>query len=241
VLADLARRVADAYPDLYAHQRTGIAFLLSRRRAILADDMGLGKPRQAVIALRESVPEGPYLVVCPAAVKLNWRREIQMVEPDADVHVVASAADFEAGHRWTVVTYDLLGRCEAAALAVDWAGVVVDEAHYIKNRSQRAARVLRLLGAGPKATGPGKAGYLLTGTPMANRPRDLFQLLQAVRHPLANSFYAFAQRYCAAYDNGYGLDARGASNLEELAQLVAGVMLRRTKDEALDLPEKVRT
>ncbi len=76
---------------------------------------------------------------------------------------------------------------------------------------------------------------------MANRPRDLFHLLVAVRHPLANSFYASARRYCAAYDNGYGLDTRGASNLEELAQLVSGVMLRRTKDEALDLPEKVRT
>ncbi|MGH9006004.1 MAG: SNF2-related protein, partial [Acidimicrobiia bacterium] len=233
---------ADAYPGLYAHQRAGIAFLLSRRRAILADDMGLGKTRQAIIALREGVPAGPYLVVCPAAVKLNWRREIHAVEPGADVHVVASGAGFEAGHRWTVVTYDLLGRCETEALAVAWSGVVVDEAHYIKNRSRRADRVLRLLGAGARATGPGPAaGYLLTGTPMANRPRDLYHLLAAVRHPLANSFYAFAQRYCAAYDNGYGLDTRGASNLEELAQLVSGVMLRRTKDEALDLPEKVRT
>lgn len=239
VLADLAGRVAAAYPDLYAHQRAGVAFLLSRRRAILADDMGLGKTRQAIIALREGVPAGPYLVVCPAAVKLNWRREIHLVEPDADVHVVGSGAGFEAGHRWTVVTYELLGRCETEALAVPWAGVVVDEAHYIKNRSQRAARVLRLLGA--DATSGPTAAYLLTGTPMASRPRDLFHLLRAVRHPLATSFYAYATRYCAAYDNGWGLDSRGASNLEELARLVSGVMLRRTKDEALDLPEKVRT
>ena len=52
---------------------------------------------------------------------------------------------------------------------------------------------------------------------MANRPRDLFNLLKAVRHPLATSFYGYAKRYCAAYDNGYGLDTNGASNLEELA------------------------
>ena len=83
--------------------------------------------------------------------------------------------------------------------------------------------------------------YLLTGTPMTNRPRDLFNLLKAVRHPLATSFYSYAKRYCAAFDNGYGLDSRGASNVEELAQVVAGVMLRRTKDEALDLPPKTRT
>ena len=76
---------------------------------------------------------------------------------------------------------------------------------------------------------------------MANRPRDLFNLLKAVRHPLATSFYGYAKRYCAAYDNGFGLDTNGASNLEELATIVSGVMLRRTKSEALDLPEKVRS
>ena len=53
-LAHAARQVGDAYPGLYAHQRAGVAFLLSRRRAILADDMGLGKSRTAVIALREA-------------------------------------------------------------------------------------------------------------------------------------------------------------------------------------------
>jgi SWI/SNF-related matrix-associated actin-dependent regulator 1 of chromatin subfamily A len=249
VLGDLARRVADAYPDLYAHQRSGVAFLLSRRRAILADDMGLGKTRQAIVALREAAPGGPYLVICPAGVRLNWRREIHLVEPDGDVQVVTSGGAWEAGHRWTVVNYDLLGRLEAELDSVRWAGIVVDEAHYIKNRSQRAARVLRLLGAGARTVGPApgppsrgpRMAYLLTGTPMASRPRDLFNLLKAVEHPLARSFYAYAVRYCAAHHNGYGLDTTGASNMEELARIVSGVLLRRTKDEALDLPPKVRT
>jgi SNF2 family DNA or RNA helicase len=76
---------------------------------------------------------------------------------------------------------------------------------------------------------------------MASRPRDLFNLLKAVEHPLARSFFAYATRYCNAHHNGYGLDSTGASNLEELARIVSGVLLRRTKDEALDLPPKVRT
>ena len=59
LLGEAARRVGDAYPGLYAHQRTGVAFLLSRRRAILADDMGLGKTRQAIVAAREAAPDGP--------------------------------------------------------------------------------------------------------------------------------------------------------------------------------------
>lgn len=243
LLGEAARRVAEAYPGLYAHQRTGIAFLLSRGRAILADDMGLGKTRQAIIALREAAPDGPFLVICPAGVKRVWAREIGAVEPDASVHVVEGKEVPSAGHRWTVVNYDLLDRHAAALGGIAWAGIVADEAHYIKNRSKRAQHVLRLTGVdGRSAPDAGPAVvYLLTGTPMASRPRDLFNLLKVVRHPLANSFFSYAKRYCAATDNGFGLDSRGASNVHELATIVAGVMLRRTKDEALDLPPKTRS
>jgi SWI/SNF-related matrix-associated actin-dependent regulator 1 of chromatin subfamily A len=213
LLAHAAGQVATAYPDLFAHQRAGVAFLLARRRAILADDMGLGKTRQAIVALREAAPAGPFLIVCPAAVKLNWRREIRLVEPDATVLVVQGGSAFEPGQRWTVVNYDLLGRLESALLAQPWAGIAVDEAHYVKNTSQRSARVLRLLGVADRGARPAadpEAVYLLTGTPMSNRPRYLFNLLRAVRHPLANSYFSYATRYCAAFDNGYGLDDNGA-------------------------------
>ena len=62
-----------------------------------------------------------------------------------------------------------------------------------------------------------------------------------MRHALSRSFYSFAKRYCAAEHNGYGLDTRGASNMEELARTMSGVMLRRAKTDALDLPPKTRT
>ena len=241
-LVTAAERVAIAYPDLYRHQTSGVAFLLSRQRAILADDMGLGKTRTAIVAAREQSVEGPFLVICPASVKLNWRREILAVEPDADVQVLDTDAVRDDA-RWVVVNFDRLARHQADLLECQFDVVIVDEAHAIKNDSARSKRTLELLGSHKGALpcdGPA-AVYLLTGTPMTNRPRDLFNLLKAVRHPLATSFYAFAKRYCAARDNGYGLDTSGASNLEELSQVMAGVMLRRLKSEALDLPEKVRT
>ena len=67
---------------LYPHQVTGVEFLTRRGRAVLGDDMGLGKTRQAIIALKESAPSGVFLIICPASLKLNWAREIQMVDPD---------------------------------------------------------------------------------------------------------------------------------------------------------------
>ena len=62
-------RAEDMATGLYPHQIEGVAFLLGRQRSILADDMGLGKTRQSAIAMVEARPDGPYLVVCPAAVK----------------------------------------------------------------------------------------------------------------------------------------------------------------------------
>ena len=241
-LVTAAEHVARAYPDLYRHQTSGVAFLLSRQRAILADDMGLGKTRTSIVAAREQAPDGPFLVVCPASVKLNWRREIHNVEPDADVQVLEKDA-LRNDARWVIINYDRLLRFQSSLLARRFAVVIVDEAHSIKNDSARSKRTLELLGAakGKKLTDGPQATYLLTGTPMTNRPRDLFNLLKGIGHPLSNSFFGYAKRYCAATNNGYGLDTNGASNLEELAQVMAGVMLRRTKSEALDLPEKVRT
>ena len=178
-------------------------------------------------------------MICPAGVKLNWRREIGLVEDDPDVQVLPGKDVFDPRRRWTIVNYDILGRYEKQFAGVEWGTVIADEAHFIKNGSRRAAHVLRLVGANGEADP--QAVYLLTGTPMTSRPRDLFNLLRAIRHPLGRSFYSYAKRYCAAVDNGYGLDTRGASNVEELAKVVSGVMLRRAKTEALDLPPKTRT
>jgi|GEM_PF-2227385 len=67
---------------LYPHQVDGVAFLLARRQSILADDMGLGKTRQSLVAMKEAEPAGPWLIVCPASVKLNWEREISLAFSD---------------------------------------------------------------------------------------------------------------------------------------------------------------
>ena len=222
---------------LYAHQVEGIAFLLGRQRAILADDMGLGKTRQSVLAMRQARPEGPYLVVCPAAVKTNWAREIELVLPAAKIAIVGPASAPEPGYTdWVVINYDILAKHPLAEHA--WSGLVFDEAHYLKNyRSQRHRLSMDLV----KAVDDEAVLYLLTGTPLTSRPRDLFPLLQLAHHALGRSFVSFAKRYCDAYKGEYGWVADGASNIEELTVQLHGIMLRRTKAEVLDLPPKIRS
>jgi SWI/SNF-related matrix-associated actin-dependent regulator 1 of chromatin subfamily A len=224
---------------LFAHQVEGVAFLLGRRRAILADDMGLGKTRQSIVAVRHAEPSGPYLVICPASVKYNWKREIQNVDATADCRIVEGATGgepLEGFTGWVIVNYDILGKRLDELESIEWKGILFDEAHYLKNHtSQRNRYAMKLC----EQDGP--LVYALTGTPLTNRPRDLFPLLQLVRHAMGRSFLSFAKRYCDASHNGYGWVTDGASNLEELTAQLHGVMLRRRKEDVLDLPPKVRS
>jgi SWI/SNF-related matrix-associated actin-dependent regulator 1 of chromatin subfamily A len=238
VRAEALARAERLARGLFPHQVEGLAFLLGRRRAILADDMGLGKTRQSIIALTEAAPTGPWLVVCPASVKRNWAREILTVRPDDQIHIIGpEKPPSPAYDGWVIVNYDLLSKYAEELEAFPWTALVFDEAHYLKNHtSARSKRARALVDAAPDAV-----LHALTGTPLTNRPRDLFPLLQLVGHPMGRSFLTFAKRYCAAFHNDFGWVATGASNLEELRVQLHGVMLRRTKDEVLDLPPKLRT
>ena len=241
-MPDAAFERAVALADgLFPHQIDGVAFLLGRRRAILADDMGLGKTRQSIVSLRHLTPGGHRLVVCPASVKRNWAREITIVAPDSSVLVIEGTAPAAPTAEWVVINYDVLGRHHEQLLRVPWAALVFDEAHYLKNHNSARSKLARQLTASAAAANRTLAVQLLTGTPLTSRPRDLFVLLQLVAHPLGRSFLSFAKRYCAAEKGEYGWKTGGASNIEELTVQLHGVMLRRSKDDVLALPPKLRT
>ena len=230
--------------SLYPHQSDGVAFLLSKKRAILADDMGLGKTRQAIVAMEAGCPDGAILVVCPASIKLNWRREILMVDENSSIEVLGVDNVQADTPRWIIINYDILSKHADRLHAIEWSGIILDEAHFIKNASKRTSHCLKLLGVQAEVKAPligPDYVFLLTGTPMTNRPKDLFNLFRCVGHPAARSFLSFAKRYCDAYRNDYGWVTTGASNLDELNLLMKEVSLRRMKDEVLDLPPKVRS
>lgn len=240
VSAAALNRAKELAEGLFPHQVEGIAFLLARRRSILADDMGLGKTRQSLIAMREAEPDGPWLIVCPASVKRNWGREIGMAFASPEEIVILdskSKLPGKAFRGWAIINYDIVKKHGAGLAKIPFAGFIFDEAHYLKNyKSQRSKAASTLV-----AASMGPMVHCLTGTPMMNRPRDLFTLLQLVGHPLGKSFLGYAKRYCDAYQGDFGWETKGASNLDELTVQLHGTMLRRTKDEVLDLPGKMRT
>ena len=156
--------------------------------------------------------------------------------------MIEGSAPVDLSATWVILNYDILGRHRDALEQIDWAALVFDEAHYLKNHTSARSKLARGLtdSASAKAAHP-LIVQLLTGTPLTSRPRDLFVLLQLVGHPLGRSFLAFAKRYCAAEKGEFGWKTGGASNIDELTVQLHGVMLRRSKDDVLALPPKLRT
>ena len=195
---------------LFDHQIAGIEFLVSRKKAILADEMGLGKTRTAIIAAKEE--KAKTIIVCPASLKINWKREIQSVYPDDVVDVVDSKSN-EISYRsdWVIINYDIVEKWIPQIETLIEGGhldtIILDEAHYIKGKSQRATAIVGGFispKGGTRHKLKGLANqmervYLLTGTPLLNRPVELFNLLRAIKHPLSQNRTEFVKKYCGAF------------------------------------------
>ena len=224
------------------HQKESIEKLVGNDKFILADDMGLGKTTSAVIAALEANLK-KVLIVCPASLKINWKREIANYT-DKSVSIVEGkiweSADF------VIINYDILknfhdpqDRKNSVILNEGFDLIVVDEAHYIQNTQAARTKI-----ANDIINKVGKV-WLLTGTPMTSRPMNYYNLLNLVDSPVAFNWMGYVRRYCNGYQFTVGRkkiwNVQGASNLEELRDRTKPQVLRRLKEEILDLPDKIVT
>ena len=223
--------------DYFLFQRAGIEFLASRREALLADDMGLGKSVQ-ICGLLNYLPEiVSCLVICPASLKATWHRELNRWLTTPRSILVCDGSTAELGNAGVVIiNYDLLGRFYPLLSKRSWDLIAFDEGHYLKNREAARTKHARELARGAKRR------VILTGTPLLNRVSELWSLLNILAPAQWPNFYRFAHRYCAPVRTSWGWDFRGSSNREELAQgLRRGLLLRRRKKHVLaQLPLIVR-
>lgn len=218
----LARAVTHC--GLYDYQADGVRHLLARSSALLGDDMGLGKSRQAVVAARIAAGRGRILVVCPASLRINWTREIQGVFPDDLVGMVGEdRPEMLKACRWVVSNYERLGALVKSA-ELPFAVMVVDEAHYLKEYQAGRTRNAFLLAERIERR------FLLTGTPILSYEIEVHTLLRISGHPVGELDLAeFRQRYAGSPE------ARAA-----LAAVLADWMLRRPKSVLKNLGAKHR-
>ena len=226
-----------------AHQKEAIEKLVRNKKFILADDMGLGKTTSTIIAALETGAK-KILIVCPASLKLNWEREIANYS-DRPVYI-AEGKKFSNEHDFVIVNYDILknfhdikDKEKSEIMKINFDLVIMDEAHMISNPQAQRTKIANDIASKSERV------WLLSGTPMTSRPMNYYNLLNLVDSPVAANWMAYAKRYCNGFQFSVGKrkvwNVTGASNLEELRERTQTHILRRLKEEVLDLPEKIIT
>ncbi|MCL1962070.1 MAG: DEAD/DEAH box helicase [Desulfovibrionaceae bacterium] len=223
-LDEQALAAEGARAGLRDYQFVGVRHLMSQSGACLADDMGLGKSRQMVVAARLAAGQGRVLILCPASLRINWEREIRMVYPGA---VVGMAGEDRIatlyGCQWVVANYERLGGLVREP-DLSFAVLAVDEAHYLKeHQSGRTRNAFVMATRIPRR-------YVMTGTPLLNREIEMHTLLRLTGHALGRMpLKDFSKRYAGSGDKR-----------AQLAAALKGWMLRRHKDVLDDLGQKIR-
>lgn len=248
---ELYHPVTGAKLDYLPYQKAGILYAEERDKVLIADSPGLGKTIQAIGMINNHGIESG-LIICPATLKLNWLKEMNKWLCDKTLTVGVAYGSDIPNTDFVIANYDILNRNEALLRREQWGIVVPDEAQYLANpdsartkvvlgewvwdyRKQRHVPKIKPLNAWKWA--------FLSGTPMTKRPKDMWGM---IRHcdpeGLGRDWLQFAYKYCDAYENAFGLDATGGSNLEELNELLRkAFMVRRLKANVLkELPPKTR-
>ena len=229
---------------LYNHQKEAIK-KFRNRNIILAHEMGLGKTLTAI-----NIAKGrKCLIVCPARLKQSWVTELGKAGEES-IQVVETAKDEFSGQDWTILSYDMLSTIWRDIVAQDFEHFIVDESHYIKGKFRYTAKTDRMTGtqrAGATVLIGGDMDQvtLLTGTPVMNKPIELWNQLMAIGGQITKdmSRSEFSRRYCGGHLKQMGPYRfwweGGSNHLEELRDKIKDDIDIIKKSEVLDLPPKI--
>jgi SWI/SNF-related matrix-associated actin-dependent regulator 1 of chromatin subfamily A len=204
---------------------------------VLADAPGLGKTRTA-LAVALDCP-GAILIVGPKFTRAVWERELREVYGERLAHFegrdASAPIDWDEARVW-FIHFDVLDAWQGRIYS-RFAFAIVDEAHYARDaKSRRGRATAAVVGTVPRR-------LLLTGTPLVNKPAELWHLLTLATGPGTwGPLLDFRRRYCGAMHDGYGWRDGDASNLGELHARMGAYYLRRTEhDLAVPMPGFART
>lgn len=221
---------------LFPYQREGVRFATFREGAILADEMGLGKTIQAIataVMKKKLFGFKKTLIVCPASLKDQWRREIEKFSHEQAVVVDGLPGERRDIYRnreayFVIVNYETVLRdiVELNQMQADF--VILDEAQRIKNFSTVTAANIKKLER--------KHALVMTGTPIENRLTDLYSVMQFVDPNYLAPLWEFSYQHCY-FDPVKKDRIVGYYDLQKLKKRMEPVLLRREKSKVLkDLP-----
>lgn len=226
----------------YDYQIIGVNYALNVDRVLIADEMGLGKSCMAIGVINYKKYK-KTIIVCPATLTYNWMKELKTWLVDFDdykIQIISGKNYQDRNANIYIVSYDMLISTKLQWMydkRAEFDCIIADEAHYLKKgstqRSKAFKRVLKRINANNKV-------ILLSGTPSLNRPIELYNLLTILKYDI--NYFDYINRYCDSSEGEFGLNNKGASNLDELQyKLRQTCMIRRLKADVLtELPPKIR-
>jgi SWI/SNF-related matrix-associated actin-dependent regulator 1 of chromatin subfamily A len=226
------------FDKLYSHQKDTLVESYYHKYFFGALDMGLGKTLISA-SLSRIGQISRTVIVCPAAVKWNWYRDLTawgFNELFFTIHDRSKRRSMKAlNERFVIVNYDIIGSMEKELVSSDIGHFIFDESHYLKNHnSGRFKAVNKIVSQFPNAR-----ITFLSGTPVSNRVNDIFAYLKLVGHELGLVQKKFLDEYTVSTRGRGGERVTGGKNLQDLNMKLANFMIRKTKEECLDLPGKI--
>ena len=227
--------LGDWATKLHPFQRVGANFLVQARFGLLADSPGLGKTAQAIAAIRASDRHRKVLVICPNALKAWWKQEIAQWYPDIPTQVfVSKNRDFQLRtfkEGVAILNWEMIP-IFYALIRHNWEWIICDEAHRLRRHTTKTFAALERLQYTRLA--------LLTATPMANHPAELWPMLSLIAREQFGSYTAFFEKYVNYVISPWGKKKPvGVVNPSELRERLSTVMLQRTWDDVgIQMPEK---
>ena len=237
---------ATVHADLRPYQKEGFDFLCHltglRLGGILADDMGLGKTLQTLAWLawmkqQHAKDPKPTLVICPASVLHNWRREAERFVPTLKVMVMESGPARHnlrkeiPNYDLVVTNYAILRRDLEDLQKFSFRSVILDEAQFIKNPAAQVSQSVKQLECDHRLA--------LTGTPLENRLLDLWSICDFIEPGYLGDQEHFHETYEPRIEGEEGIAALRIAR-RRLSAKLRPVMIRRLKQQvAKDLPERI--
>lgn len=214
-----------------SYQIEGLKFLENHNGCGMINfDMGLGKTLTSLIYTVKN--NHKTLVICPKTLMLVWADQINNWTNKTWTTIISKDKEHDYSQDITIINYDIVKKFLPQLQIQNFDCVILDESQKIK--SMRASRSNAI----KKLKIPHR--ILLTGTPITNRPLDLFSQLNYICPSYWSSWWDFRQRYIAGYQSKYGYFVEtGTKNIEELAYKIKPFIIRRKKEDVENLPDKI--
>lgn len=249
-IGDVDDKLPPPAPNGLSYRKFQLATILlarERKNLLVSLPMGTGKTVVAIGVINDQPEIKKILIICPANLRINWGRELLkwLVRRGMTIGFATTKRGFPMTDV-VIINYDILKQFSRVLHATHWDLIIADEAHYLRNPATRRSLVV----CGRKSDDPTKyrpkleadRWLMLSGTPIVNRPIELWPLIHHLDPSTWYSRASFIRGYCGGSSHGQAKSDIGEENLQRLhSKLCSTVMVRRTKEELLpELPSKTR-